>query len=398
MRIAVLAHMHHPIRSPYAGGLEMHTDLTVQRMVRLGHEVTVFAKAGTVTPGTVVSHLEEGFAPTARVPADVPRIRHRLATVMAEACREVREGDFHAVFNNSLSPVPLCELRETPMVTVLHTPATLTEVLAVLDEPGWTPPEHHRWISVSAANALAWRHRLHRVSVVPNGIDHDVWRSAAEPVPNRAVWTGRITAEKGLHLAIPAARAVGMELHFAGPVSDPAYFRGVVEPLLGPDTVYRGHLDHRELPDLLASGEVYLASPLWAEPFGLAAVEAMAMGTPVAAFLTGAMGEIISPRAGDLAIHHSVPGLADAIRVARHRDRDDVRSWARRFGADRMVGAYLGILRQTAERAGTLQTAGPVRLPLGDELTAQVRETIDAPPPDSDDDGSLGLKTVQTVQ
>ena len=35
-------------------------------------------------------------------------------------------------------------------------------------------------------------------------------------------------------------------------------------------------MDHRQLPDLLASGEVYLATPLWAEPFGLATVEAMA--------------------------------------------------------------------------------------------------------------------------
>ncbi|MGM7667022.1 glycosyltransferase [Microbacterium sp. A93] len=398
MRIAVLAHMHHPIRSPYAGGLEMHTNLTIERMVRLGHDVTVFAKAGSQTLGTVVPHLEAGFDPTVRTPEDLHRVRTTLTAAMAEACREVREGDFHAVLNNSLSPVPLQELRELPMVTVLHTPATLTEVLAVLDDPGWTPPTHHRWFSVSAANALAWNHRLPQVSVISNGIDHDVWRSTVRPVPGRAVWTGRITAEKGLHLAIPAARAAGMELHFAGPVSDPEYFCEAVEPLLGPDTIYRGHLSHLELPDLLASGEVYLASPLWAEPFGLATVEAMALGTPVAAFLTGAMGEIVGPRAGDLAVHHSVPALTASIQVARRRDRVGVRAWSRRFSADRMVASYLSVLRKTAERAGTLTPPSPGWSPFGDQLVAQGRDRIDAPPRGPDDDGSPLLKTIKTVQ
>lgn len=398
MRIAVLAHLHHPIRSPYAGGLEMHTDLTARRMVRIGHDVTVFAKAGSLTSGTLVPLLDEGFDTTVRVPGDIHRVRATLADAMTEACRQVRAGGFDVVLNNSLSPVPLTDLRSLPMVTVLHTPATLTEVLAVLDDPAWEPPEHHRWLSVSAANALAWNHRLPNISVVPNGIDPSVWRSTVPPVPGRAVWTGRITAEKGLHLAIPAARAAGMDLHFAGPVSDPDYFRQQVEPLLGPDTLYRGHLGHHELPDLLASGEVYLATPLWAEPFGLATVEAMALGTPVAAFLTGAMGEIVGPRAGDLAVHHSVPALSDSIRVARGRDRVGVQTWSRRFSADRMVASYLSVLRKTAERAGTLPQPGPGWTPLGDQLTAEVRDTIDAPPTGPDDDGSLVLKTVQTVR
>jgi glycosyltransferase involved in cell wall biosynthesis len=398
VRIAVLAHMHHAIRPPYAGGLEMHTDLTVDHLVRLGHEVTVYAKAGTRTAGTVVPLVAEDFDPTVRTEQDAVRRRTVLVGAMTEACRQVRDGDFHAVLNNSLSPVPLLELRETPMVTVLHTPATLTEVLAVLDDPAWTPPPNHRWLSVSAANALAWNHRLPRISVVANGIEHSHWHSTVQPVKGRAVWTGRITKEKGLHRAIEAARLAGVELHFAGPISDRDYYRDSVEPLLGEDTVYRGHLDHRQLPDLLASGEVYLASPLWAEPFGLATVEAMAMGTPVAAFLTGALGEIVGPRAGDLAIHHSAEALADSVQVARTRDRRLVHCWSRRFSADRMVASYLGFLHEVAELAGTLPAPGPVWAPYGDQLTAQVRDSIDAPPAGPDDGGSPALQSARTVQ
>ena len=343
MRIAVLTHMLHPIRSPYAGGLEMHTALTVDHLARRGHQVRVYAREGTQVPADVVPVLPVTGA------GDTPEGARERERAMRAACEGVLAGGAEVVLNNSLSPVPLEMLRPMPMLTVLHTPATLPAVLAVLDAPGWSAPRHHRWVSVSASNAIAWQHRLPRVDVVPNGIELDRWVSDAEPVPGRAVWSGRITAEKGLHIAIDAAREAGMELHFAGPVSDEAYFTDVIRPRLGPDTVYHGHLGHDALPDLLATGEVYLATPLWAEPFGLATVEAMALGVPVAALLSGSMGEIVAPQAGDLAVHHSAATLTDSIRHARRKDRRRVKAWARRFSADTMVEGYIDLLEQVLE-------------------------------------------------
>ena len=70
MRISVLTHMLHPIRSPYEGGLEMHTAMTVEHLVRRGHDVTVYAREGTRLPGDVVAVLPaEGAARAARAPA-----------------------------------------------------------------------------------------------------------------------------------------------------------------------------------------------------------------------------------------------------------------------------------------------------------------------------------------
>lgn len=345
MRISVLTHMLHPIRSPYAGGLEMHTAMTVEHLVRRGHEVTVYAREGTRVPADVVEVLPaEGAGPGRE--GD----REREAA-MRRACELVVADRSEAVLNNSLSPAPLQLLRECPMVTVLHTPATLEHVLAVVDDPHWHAPPHHRWASVSASNALAWQHRLPRVDVVPNGIELHQWVSDAAPVPGRAVWSGRITAEKGLHVAIDAARLAGMELHFAGPVSDEEYHAQEIVPRLGEDTVYHGHLDHAALPHMLATGEVFLATPLWAEPFGLATVEAMALGVPVAALLSGAMGEIVAPQAGALAVHHSAEELAVSIRHARRKDRSRVRAWACRFSAETMVEGYLDLLEQAAQDA-----------------------------------------------
>ncbi|MCR8675053.1 glycosyltransferase [Micrococcus sp. HG099] len=345
MRISVLTHMLHPIRSPYAGGLEMHTAMTVEHLVRRGHEVTVYAREGTRLPADVVPVLPaEGAGPG----KEGDRLREEATR---RACEMVLADGSDAVLNNSLSPAPLQLLRERPMVTVLHTPATLAEVLAVVDHPDWRAPQHHRWACVSASNALAWQHRLPRVDVVPNGIELHHWVSDAAPVPGRAVWSGRITAEKGLHVAIDAARLAGMELHFAGPISDEAYYAQEIVPRLGPDTVHHGHLDHATLPHMLATGEVFLATPMWAEPFGLATVEAMALGVPVAALLSGAMGEIVAPQAGSLAVHHSAEALAVSIRHARRKDRGRVRAWACRFSAETMVEGYVDLLEQAAEDA-----------------------------------------------
>ena len=351
MRISVLTHMLHPIRSPYEGGLEMHTAMTVEHLVRRGHDVTVYAREGTRLPGDVVAVLPAEGAGPGRAGA---RVREEAAR---RACALILDDDSDAVLNNSLSPAPLELLRARPMVTVLHTPATLAEVLAVVDAPDWTAPHHHRWASVSASNALAWQHRLPRVDVVPNGIELHQWVSDAVPVRGRAVWSGRITAEKGLHVAIDAARIAGMELHFAGPISDEEYHAREVVPRLGPDTVYHGHLDHHALPHMLATGEVFLATPLWAEPFGLAVVEAMALGVPVAALLSGAMGEIVAPQAGALAVHHTAQELAVSIRHARRKDRGRVRAWACRFSAETMVEGYVDLLEQAAEDARDLAAA-----------------------------------------
>ena len=344
MRLAVVTHPLHPIRSPYEGGLEMHTAMTVEHLVRQGHEVSVYGREGTDMPGAEVVPIlpPEGAGPDEAGFA----LRERA---IADACERILVSDVDAVLNNSLSPAPLQMLGPLPMLTVLHTPATLGPVLAVTDAPDWHPPVHHRWASVSMSNAIAWRHRLPRVEVVPNGIDLDQWVSDERPVRGRAVWSGRITREKGLHVAIDAARQAGMELHVAGPVSDPSYMTDTIRPRLGDDVVYHGHLGHDTLPDLLATGEVFLATPLWAEPFGLATVEAMALGVPVAALLTGSMGEIVAPQAGDLAVHHSAEALAESIRHARRRDRSRVAAWARRFSADTMVEGYLALLEQACE-------------------------------------------------
>ena len=344
MKVALLAHLHHPIAEPYAGGMESHTAMVARELVRRGHDVTLFAKNGSTSPARLKAILAGSFE-FAEV-ADSNTRDRTLDRAVRRALDEIAQAGFDIVFNNSLSPLPYTELSDWPMITVLHTPPTLEKVNAVIQVPGWRPGPRHVFVGVSEANSLLWRTKLKYVRCISNGIDLHRWSESTEGEANLAVWSARITPEKGLHLAIDAARKARMRLEFCGPIADISYYDTVIAPLLGEDTIYRGHLNHRQLATQLSRATVFLSTSLWAEPFGLALVEAMACGTPVAALPNGAAQEVVNTEGGVIAAEPSVASLVEAIASARGMDRRRVRANARRFDAQTMMDRYENLMHQ----------------------------------------------------
>ena len=345
MRIAMLAHLHHPIVEPFAGGMETHTATVANELVLRGHDVTLFAKAGSVSLAHVRSILPAEFDYAAvRREQGVDACDEALNAAMSLAITSIMGGDFDLVFNNSLSPLPYTDLGDWPMVTILHAPPTLEKVNAVLTRPGWRAGSRHVFAGVSRVNAASWRPMLAQVQSVPNGIYLDQWSSQQEVSPGLAVWSARITAEKGLPLAIAAAREAEMRLEISGPIADEAYYAREIAPLLDDTIVYRGHLDHSQLPRQLARGQVFLSTSVWAEPFGLALVEAMACGTPVAALPSGAVAEVVGAHGGVIAGETTVSALVKAVQDARGLDRALVKASAQRFGVATMMERYLNLM------------------------------------------------------
>jgi glycosyltransferase involved in cell wall biosynthesis len=352
VKIALLSHMHHPIAEPYEGGTEAHTAMLADELVARGHDVTLFAKEGSVSAARVYPLVPKDFEFTNLAS---PLVRKQQKGFLAEAVHHsieaIAEGDFDVIVNNSLSSLPFSDMRELRMLTILHTPANLDDVTAIVGRAGWTPSPLHRYVTVSESNARGWRGLLPEVDVVPNGIRLDSWRSDVVPTPGLAVWAARITREKGLHLAIDAARSAGMQFEFAGPVSRVDYWDAEIAPRLGDDVRYRGHLAHRELADFFASGEVFVSSPLWEEPFGLTVVEALAAGTPVAALPNGAVRELVGPDAGAISRTTDAAALASAINRARRLPRSAALAAAQRFDYDSMVDGYEQALVELSELA-----------------------------------------------
>ena len=330
VKIAILAHLKYPIAQPFAGGLERHTHLLASQLIKRGHSVTLFAARGSDPDIGTVDICD----PTGD---DCERIVETNAyrTVMAR----VAMGGFDLVHNNALHDLPLRESRTLapPMVCVLHTPPFQPYAAAMRACAPEMP-----LIGVSRSLADEWAEIAPDVQVVENGIDVQAFPFAPHPVtPAYAFWSGRIVPEKGLHLAIEAARLAGMPLAFAGPRHPGSYWQTAIAPRLGQDVTDLGHLSQPDLARWLGGAQVALVSPCWEEPFGLVVAEALACGTPVAAFGRGALPTILDGATGRLAAPDDARDLARAAREAMRLDRSACRRRAEAlFDVERMIDAY----------------------------------------------------------
>lgn len=350
LRICIIASSRFPIAEPFAGGLEAHTHALARSLVARGHEVTVFAAPGS-DPELEVRALDvapyepsDGARRDVAAPPDAwMREHHAYLALMMELQRTGRAG-YDIIHNNTLHhlPIAMASAVEVPMITTLHTPPTAwLESAMRLNAPAST------FVAVSRSTASQWSETV-APSVIHNGVDTERW--VAGPGGEGAVWFGRLVPEKAPHVAIDAARLAGIPLVLAGPLHDPDYYATEIVPRLGDDVRYAGHLGGRDLVDLIGRSAVAVVTPRWEEPYGLVVAEAMACGTPVAAFARGGLVELVSPESGRLAAPDDVAALAAAMREAAALPRAAVRRHAQEaLSLEAMVAGYERMYRDLAE-------------------------------------------------
>ncbi|WP_088185374.1 glycosyltransferase family 4 protein [Sphingobium sp. Z007] len=365
MRIGIIAHLKHPIAEPFAGGLEMHTHLLARSLRDRGHAVTLFASSRS-EPGIGLEAIcaetaIQAVGTTEATDVAFFREHHAYLSLMTD----LRHRNFDIIHNNSLHylPVAMADSLPMPMVTTLHTPPFCWLESGIrLCTAG-----NHDFVAVSRSVAGLWSHVTHSDTVIWNGIDLQKFAFHREPDADPyLVWYGRIVPEKGLHLAIEAARQVGMPLRIAGPILDQDYYQTRIAPALGKDVVHVGHLAHDELARLVGGARAFLCTPMWDEPYGLVVAEALACGVPVAAFARGAIPEILDVTCGVLATPDDVASLAQATLRALTLDRPACRTRAEQTcDAEHMVDNYEALYqRQTDKvaRSAREERAAAIRL------------------------------------
>lgn len=327
LRICLIASSRFPVAEPFAGGLEAHTHALATELRARGHAVTLFAAPGSdpvlASDALEVDPFDSSDAARADVgaqPESWMKEHHAYLALMMDLARTAGER-YDIVHNNSLHhlPVAMSSMLPVPLITTLHTPPTPWLESAIRLTPS------ARFAAVSRFTAQQWLGST-RAEVILNGVDTASW--ARGPGGPGAVWFGRLVPEKAPHLAIEAALLAGLALDLAGPVHDTEYFDRLIRPRLGPRVRYLGHLGTRELAERVGRAAVAAVTPLWDEPYGLVAAEAMACGTPVAAFDRGALPELIAPAGGRLAAAGDTDALASAMRAAALLPRAGVRRHA----------------------------------------------------------------------
>jgi UDP-glucose:tetrahydrobiopterin glucosyltransferase len=207
---------------------------------------------------------------------------------------------------------------------------------------------------VSAFQAAAWR-RITRVDAVlrpyvPTGAIP--WSQAAG---DRVVCASRLSPEKGVAEAIDIADLAGVPIDVYGDAYDAGYSEDQIAPRAArPGVTVHPAVPRAALWPALARAAVLLYPARWDEPFGMAAAEAQACGTPVVAFRRGGLSEVIVDGVtGFLVAPDDLRAAADAVGKAAGLSRLACRDHAeRRLDLDRSLDAHARLYRRVADTWG----------------------------------------------
>ncbi|KQM39098.1 glycosyltransferase [Microbacterium sp. Leaf203] len=314
LRVLVVAPSRYALRQPHAGGLEAAVWDRVRWLRARGHDVTLCAADGSDFLGDTDEFrlpTPEWTRPEDASDTDYPTGYAAAVDAAFDAARDRLVADRHlfdVVDNHSLHPAPIRWSVEAdiPVVTTLHTPP----LEPLLEAAAEVRDSSHRFVAVSQATARAWSVEGVDAFVFPNGVDTEQWTRGDGG--RSWVWSGRVVPEKAPHLAIEAAREAGAHIVLAGRIGDVDYFEQEIVPRLGAHARYVGPLRQPDLCRLVGSSAVALVTPMWEEPFGLVIVEALATGTPVAAFDIGGVSEVVAGIPGTTTV---MPG--DVVALAK---------------------------------------------------------------------------------
>jgi glycosyltransferase involved in cell wall biosynthesis len=235
-----------------------------------------------------------------------------------------------------------------------YVPSSPLPILATLHLPSdWYPIEIFRMEKPHfRLNCVSWsQHRTcpsstNLLDPIPNGVEVDRLVNNL-PKRNYALALGRICPEKGFHLALDAAQRSGMNFVLAGQVfpydSHLEYFATEIQPRLDRHRRFLGPVGFAWKKRLLAQAKCLVIPSTVSETSSLVAMEAMACGTPVVAFRTGALPEIVDDgRTGFLV--NDVDEMAAALRKVAVLEPEECRRVAQsRFSSHAMSSTYLDL-------------------------------------------------------
>jgi glycosyltransferase involved in cell wall biosynthesis len=254
--------------------------------------------------------------------------------------------DGHACFR--------CRGRNTLPGLLLNCRGSLPEAAAYTFALARHQPEVLRSVDRFVAPSEAARRRLvwlgvpaERISVLHHYLPvRQLADSSRAGAGGFALAAGRITAEKGFEVAAEAARISGVPLRVAGDGPALPALREWVERTGAPVELL-GRLGARDLERLRRDAAMAVVPSLWEETFGLAALEAMGAGLPVAAFDIGALPEVVGAAscvaAGDAAALAERMGGLWADPTRRQAEGEAALARAAGFSAERFLDGLLDL-------------------------------------------------------
>ena len=295
------------IREPQRGGSQAFVSDLARGLTGRGHEVHVYAASGSEIPGVEV--VDTGIDPRSlagtlyRASGPAAGEAGETGTADAAAAAEsafttaytaMQVNRYDVVHNHAFDApaVRLATALRAPVVHTVHLPPDQAVSSALRQVARRSRPP--AVAVVSDFQASAWRRIVPVDAILPPYPPTRVipWSATAGP---GALFAGRLSPEKGAAEAIDIAGAAGMPIDVYGDVYDAGYSREQIDPRRGrPGVTMHQGVPRTSLWEAMARAAVVLYPARWDEPFGLAAAEAQACGTPVVAFRRGGLSEVIA--------------------------------------------------------------------------------------------------------
>jgi glycosyltransferase involved in cell wall biosynthesis len=338
MKIAQIAPLWERVPPPTYGGIELIVGLLTDELVARGHEVTLFASGDSLTSAKLESIHPQALRldPSIKEPSIYEMLQ--LANVYE------RSGEFDLIHSHmGCVALPYSKLTQTPTVHTLH------GIFTPDNEKMFTHAKSQPYVSISNAQRET-RLGLNHIATVYNSINvsaHHFFPVADEPA--YMAFLGRISPEKGTHLAIEIAKATGIPLKMAGKVDpfDVEYFEEQIKPQIDGELIqFLGEADHFMKNDLMGRAFVTLFPITWREPFGLVTIESMAAGTPVIAMNLGSVPEVVADGVSGY-ICNTVAECIEAVAKVPALSRAACREYVtQRFGVEQMAAGYEAVYQQ----------------------------------------------------
>jgi glycosyltransferase involved in cell wall biosynthesis len=351
LRIAQIAPLVESVPPKFYGGTERVVAYLTDALVKLGHDVTLFASGDSVTKARLVSVIPTSL----RLSACVDQMAGNILQLQEVMDRSHEFDLLH--FHTDYLHFPVTRLSHKKTLTTLH---------GRLDIPELKPlyKKFHDIPVISISNAQ--RRPLpmaNWVATVYHGLPVNLYQPG-NGESDYVVFLGRFSPEKRADRAIEIARRVNIKIKIAAKVdkADERYFEKEIRHLLDqPHVEYLHEIGEAEKGPLLANAKALLFPIDWPEPFGMVLIEAMACGTPIIAYNHGSVPEIVTHGKNGFIVD-SIEKATEALQNIHLISRDECRAtFEKRFSdivmAENYVRLYERSLHKQAERSFYLKPA-----------------------------------------
>ena len=331
MRIAQIAPLAESVPPKLYGGTERVIAWLADELVELGHDVTLFASGDSDTHAKLHAVWPRALR-LGRPRSDPMAAVAVLVEAMAQNAQQFDVVHAHIDWIH----LPLLTRLGVPFLTTMHGRLDLP---GLGDVVGQFPNAPFVSISNDQRSPLA---QAKWCGTVYHGMPIDLFRPSYK-AGSYLAFLGRLTAEKGPEDAIRIAQAAGMPLRIAAkvPRGERGYFKERLEPQIdGEQIQLSGEVNDHTKEGFLAGAAALLFPIDWPEPFGLVMIEAMACGTPVIAYRSGSVPEVIDDGVTGYIVDSEDQAIRAVSEVSR-LDRTKVRArFEERFSANRMAREY----------------------------------------------------------